>query len=108
MEKKYKTFKEFWPFYLSQHSNPVCRALHIYGTSGGIFFLIGCFAFSHLAWSPLSLVLGYGTSWVGHFVFEKNVPATFTYPSWSFQGDLKMLGLFLTGKLSNELEKHSL
>ena len=39
-------------------------------------------------------LVGYGFAWVGHFVFEKNRPATFKYPLWSFMGDWVMLGRF--------------
>ena len=32
MDKEYKSFKEFYPFYLSEHMNPICRGLHFIGT----------------------------------------------------------------------------
>ena len=102
---KYQTFEEFWPFYLSQHSNRTCRNLHLFGSTLAILWWIGClisFKFT-LIW--VALVIAYGFAWIGHFVFEKNKPATFTYPTWSFQGDLKMLGLFYSGKLTTELQR---
>jgi hypothetical protein len=45
-------------------------------------------------------IVGYGFAWVGHFVFEKNRPATFKYPFYSFLGDFKMFWEILTGKIS--------
>jgi hypothetical protein len=108
MEKRYQSFEEFWPFYLSQHSNATCRNLHLLGTSLGILFLIYCIATAQYALIPLSLVFGYGFSWIGHFVFEKNRPATFIYPKWSFRGDFRMIRLFYSGKLGQEVKKYGL
>ena len=43
-------------------------------------------------------LVGYGFAWVGHFVFEKNRPATFKYPLYSFMGDWVMLKDALMGR----------
>lgn len=95
MTKKYKTLKQFYPFYLSQHQNKVCRNLHIIGTSIAIIFLIAFInsIFSSIQWKYLLLALlsGYGFAWVGHFFFEKNKPATFKYPLFSFASDFILL-----------------
>jgi hypothetical protein len=44
-------------------------------------------------------VFGYFFAWLGHFVFEKNRPATFKYPMYSLMGDFRMYFDILTGKL---------
>lgn len=103
---KLKTeFAEFWPFYLQQHANRTCRGLHYFGTTVGLFFLI-LFAFS---WEPgyfvAMLVGAYFFAWIGHFFFEKNRPATFKYPFWSFFCDCLLYVLWLTGGARRELEK---
>jgi hypothetical protein len=105
MEKRYQSFEEFWPFYLSQHVDGTCRNLHLVGTSLGIVFLVWVFATAHFALVPLAFIIGYAFSWVGHFFFEHNRPATFLYPRWSFQGDFRMMKLFYTGRLPAELKK---
>ena len=85
---KYNTFSEFYPFYLSQHQNSICRLLHFIGISIIILLLIFYVnRASDLIFIPL---VGYGFAWVGHFFFEKNRPATFTYPLYSFIGDWVM------------------
>jgi hypothetical protein len=38
----------------------------------------------------VALIQGYAWAWIGHFLIEKNRPATFTYPLYSFLGDWKM------------------
>lgn len=97
------TFEEFWPFYLGEHRDPLSRRLHFIGTS----LAIGCVATSVATFNPWPLaaapVCGYGFAWAGHFLVEKNRPATFTYPLWSLRGDFKMLGMALRGKLDDEL-----
>jgi hypothetical protein len=104
--KTYQTFDEFWPYYLSQHENRICRGLHLTGTSLGILIFLNGLVHGH--WRAIfpALIVGYGFSWVGHFFFEKNRPATFTYPKWSFKADFKLLKLFYTGKLKAELARH--
>lgn len=98
---EYKSFEEFYPFYLSQHQNPTCRKLHVIGTALGLLLTSYCLAFGQYATIALAPVIGYGFSWVGHFVFEKNRPATFQYPRYSFMGDFRMLYEVVTGKLKN-------
>ena len=94
MSKDYRTFEEFWPFYLSQHSNDICRRLHVIGTLLSLVWLTGCIIRQTPAWIFLAPVIGYGFAWTGHFGFEKNRPATFKYPRWSFLADFKMMFLF--------------
>lgn len=97
--KRIPTFAAFWPFYLSQHAVPLCRQLHFVGTT--LVFANILFAIATQRWWMLLLcpLFGYGFAWVGHFIIEKNRPATFTYPLWSLLGDMKLYGLMATGKL---------
>ena len=96
-ENKIKTFKEFYPFYLSEHLNSTCRFLHFIGTGGVIMLLLLSLLYSNKLWiyAPLS---GYSFAWAGHFVFEKNKPATFKYPFYSLMGDFLMFFHLSIGK----------
>lgn len=99
MEQRYQSFSEFYPFYLSQHQHPVCRRLHFVG-SALILIVLGYILYSqHFIWLISLPIIGYGFAWVGHFAFEKNRPATFTYPLWSLMGDWKMFWQILTRQL---------
>lgn len=96
MEKSYQSFAQFYPFYLSQHQHPICRQLHFVGNALILIVLVYSL-YSQQFFLLFSLpVIGYGFAWVGHFVFEKNRPATFTYPLWSLMGDWKMFWQMLT------------
>jgi len=103
--KKIKTYNEFYKFYLTEHRNRTCRILHFIGT---IFFLILAFSAVYLSRPKLWYlvpVVGYGFAWIGHFFFEKNKPATFSYPLWSLASDFKMFFQILTGKISIDSSK---
>ncbi len=102
MEKKnkvYTSFKAFYPYYLSEHSNLSCRRLHVVGSTLVLLCLV--LTLMTQRWWLLCLLpfLGYGFAWVGHFFFEKNRPATFTYPLYSFMGDWVMYWQYIKGDI---------
>lgn len=99
---RFKTFSDFYPYYLQEHADPRCRALHYIGTLLSIFALSLAF-FIHPLWLVAVPLSGYGFAWAAHGFIEKNKPATFTYPLWSLRGDYKMLWSWMTGKLPAQL-----
>lgn len=96
---QFASFSEFYPFYLAEHSNRICRRLHFVGSS----LVIGCVLMLVRSgdpwWLLYALLCGYGFAWIGHFFFEKNKPATFKYPFYSFVGDWVMYKEMLTGRI---------
>lgn len=95
----FKSFADFYPYYLKEHSNITCRKLHFLGTCGVIALLILFFFTGNLILFYALPVMGYGFAWVGHFVFEKNRPATFKHPFYSIMGDFRMFWDILTGRV---------
>ena len=98
-EAKFKSFKEFYPYYLSEHKLPINKFLHVIGSLSGLCFLFYCIIQNLYLYIPISFIFGYFFAWIGHFVFEKNKPATFKYPVYSFIGDWVMLKDIFTGKI---------
>ena len=96
--ERYKTFKEFYPYYINEHENKYTKLLHFIGTSVGIFFLIIFLTSFEFMYLLFALISGYAFAWIGHFFIEKNKPATFKYPLYSFIGDHKMFIEILQGK----------
>lgn len=146
--KLHRDFDSFYPFFLSQHTDNVCRVLHATGTSlvisvsllhskfvGTLLtfvcsFFVGTIVFASTLALPhgflefaavlgtalmlskvlgttrrflLTLCIGNGFTWVGHFFFEHNQPATFIYPTFSLAGEFKMWFEIMTGALPVDL-----
>eukprot|EP01087_Luapelamoeba_hula_P010985 TRINITY_DN2945_c1_g1_i1.p1 TRINITY_DN2945_c1_g1~~TRINITY_DN2945_c1_g1_i1.p1 ORF type:complete len:120 (-),score=20.59 TRINITY_DN2945_c1_g1_i1:158-517(-) len=100
-QSDFQSFEEFFPFYLHEHSNRTNRRLHFVGTSVAMLVLLyvvvmGVPSYFYLL---LPLLVGYGCAWVGHFVFQKNKPATFKYPIYSLRGDFRMWKMIVTGEV---------
>jgi hypothetical protein len=104
-DARFQSFEEFWPFYLGEHRDPRSRALHYAGTTMAVGTVAAAALTLNPAWLLLTPVVGYTPAWIGHFVIEKNRPATFKYPVWSLRGDFKMLGMALNGTLAAELAR---
>ena len=109
-EKKYATLKQFYPFYLKEHQNKICRILHFTGTTllilSFIYFWVSVLGGS-VQWFFLWVIpfIGYGFAWTGHFFFEKNKPATFQYPLFSLASDFILFWDLITGKEKFEPEE---
>ncbi|UZE25251.1 DUF962 domain-containing protein [Pseudomonas sp. B21-056] len=97
--RQFKSFADFYPYYLGEHSNSTCRRLHFIGTSLVILILTLALVATAWWWLITLPVAGYGFAWVGHFFFEKNRPATFKHPLYSLLGDFVMYRDMLRGKV---------
>lgn len=105
MSAEPQNYSEFWDFYVQEHSLPLTRTLHFIGTSLGIALLIWFIWRGTWYYFPICLVSGYGFAWFAHFVVEKNRPASFKYPYWSFISDYKMMWYMATGRMSGEVTR---
>jgi hypothetical protein len=98
--RRYASFAEFYPFYLSEHAQRITRRLHFIGSSLALICLMALVLTGNLWWLGAGLVCGYGFAWFAHFAVEKNQPATFRQPLYSLMGDWKMFWQILTGRIA--------
>jgi hypothetical protein len=105
MDNHPANYTQFWDFYVQEHSKPLTRLLHFIGTSLGIVLLIWFVWIGRWYFFPIFFVVGYAFAWFAHFVIEKNRPATFRYPLWSFISDFKMMWYMATGQMEKEVER---
>ena len=99
-EKKPIRFHEYYRFYLSQHQNKYCRRLHLLGMLFAVGVFIGLVTTSHWWLSVISPVTIYPFAWIGHFVFEKNTPATFRNPFFAALSDFVMTWDIIRGRIT--------
>ena len=97
--RRFQSFAEFYPFYLGEHSNTTCRRLHFVGSTLSLVCLGMLIATGKPQYFVVALLCGYGFAWLGHFVFEKNRPASFSRPLYSFLGDWRMYADLWRGRI---------
>jgi len=101
----FRTFAEFWPYYLREHSRPATRGLHYLGSSLVVACFVAVVLSGHAVFFLAMPLVGYFFAWVGHFLIERNRPATFKHPLWSLAADWRMWWLWIGGRIAPELEK---
>jgi hypothetical protein len=97
--RRFRSFREFYPFYLAEHASHISRRLHFIGSCAAIVLVLLAIAQRNAWWLLAALACGYAFAWVGHFFFEKNRPATFRHPLYSFAGDWVMFKDIITGRI---------
>lgn len=95
----FRNFEEFYPFYLGEHADRTSRRLHVIGTSAAMLQILAAIVLREPMLCLTALVSGYGFAWVGHYVFEKNRPATFKHPLYSLRGDFRMAREVFSGRI---------
>ena len=98
-------FEEFWPYYVSQHLHPATRAIHVGATTAALACGVAGFALFRPALVLAAPVVGYGPAWASHFAIEKNKPASFGHPVWSFRADLRQVRKFYARKLEADVQR---
>ncbi|MCD9086272.1 DUF962 domain-containing protein [Stenotrophomonas sp. SY1] len=96
---RFSSFSQFYPYYLEEHRNRICRRLHFVGSCAALACLAMAIGQGQWGWLLAAVLCGYGFAWIGHFFFEKNRPATFSHPFYSFAGDWVMFADILRGRL---------
>jgi hypothetical protein len=99
-----QNYNEFWLFYLREHSRAATRNMHYLGTTIGLLFFATALLTLNAKFILAGLFSGYFFAWISHFFVEKNRPATFKYPFWSFYSDFRMYFLFISGRLPAHLQ----
>lgn len=99
------TFGRFWPAYVAEHRSRLNRRLHLMGTILYLALLAALLTTHHWVWLWTVPVIAYGFAWAGHFLVEKNRPATFKHPWLSLIGDHKMAVLMLGGRMEAEMAR---
>lgn len=101
----FRTFEEFWPFYVKEHQKKATRILHFVGTTGAMACVAGGLLTKRRWLLAVAPVVGYGPAWIGHFFVEGNKPASFKHPLWSIRADLVMWSKMVRFQMTEEVER---
>ena len=104
-DQEFRTFEEFWPFYVMEHQKKATRALHFIGTTAAMACVAGGLLTKRRWLLAVAPVAGYAPAWFSHFVIEKNKPASFKYPVWSLRADLVMWSKIVRFQMGDEVER---
>ena len=104
-DQDFRTFEEFWPFYVKEHQKKSTRILHFIGTTGAMACVAGGLLTKRRWLLAVAPVIGYGPAWVSHFFIEGNKPASFKHPLWSLRADLVMWSKMVRLKMDDEVER---
>ena len=104
-DEQFATYRAFWPHYVGEHQNKTCRNLHFAGTALGLFLFVLSIANLNIWLLVAAPMSGYVIAFIGHYFFEKNQPATFRHPLWSFIADLQMFALMCIGRMDREVRR---
>ena len=106
MTKRFKTLDEFWPYYVREHSKPLTRQLHFIGNTNLVIWMVVAASKRSLKYTLFGIFSSYVFAWVGHFLIERNRPATFKYPILSALGDMLMYQKMLMGTMDEEVARY--
>jgi hypothetical protein len=104
-DQDFRTFEEFWPFYVKEHQKKATRILHFVGTTGAMACVAGGLLTKRRWLLAVAPVVGYGPAWIAHFFVEGNKPASFKHPLWSLRADLVMWSKMVRFKMNDEVER---
>jgi len=97
--RRYTTFADFYPYFLSEHSGRATRRMHFVGLVLALGFGALFIATRQWPWVIAAIASGYGFALAGHFIFEKNVPYTLKQPLYGMLADFRMCFEMLTGRI---------
>jgi len=101
-----RQLEEFWPYYVTQHQHPLNRQLHFIGNTNLLFWIGVAFVRRNPVWLIWAVASSYALAWVGHFGFERNIPATFRYPLLAGVCDLIMYYKMWRGEMEAEVARY--
>ena len=105
MAQQYQTFEAFWPAYLAQRRRAEVRGLIYFGMGFAVLLVAKAIISAEPWWLLGALVSPFVYGIFGIAVFQREAPSLFRHPVWTLRGDLRLAGLFLTGKLFDEYRR---
>src|SRR5690242_10345188 len=106
-QPRFRTLDEFWPYYVGEHRQPLTRTPHFIGNTNLLAWLLMAALRRSFRLAILGVITSYAFAWFGHFVIERNRPATFDYPVLSALADMRMYAKMWRGEMDAEVQKYA-
>ncbi len=104
-DQEFRTFEEYWTFYVKEHQTKANRVLHFVGTTAAMACVAGGLLTKRRWLLAVAPVVGYGPAWIGHYFLEGNRPASFDHPLWALRADLVMWSKMVRFQMDDEVER---
>ena len=98
---------DFWPGYVAQHADPTNRRLHFIGNTYLFIGLSAALARRSPGLAAFIIFSAYAVAWVGHFIFERNIPATLHHPILAGVCDMIMYRKMWLGEMEAETARYA-
>ena len=99
MKKEYESLDAFYKgYFLIGHKHKYTKLFHFVAIGGAIILGITFFITLDYWFLLAGFAVGYGLSIVSHYLFEKNEPATYSDPVYSFFSAFRMFFEILIGR----------
>lgn len=99
----FNNFNEFWVAYLQGHASAASRGCHYAGTALGLATAAWLLSCGMIFFLPLAVVPAHVGAFLGHRLGLRGAEVSAEAPIWASLASLKMLGLFVTGRIDREL-----
>lgn len=102
------SFDDFWPHYVRLHARRGTQLAHAAATTTCAALVALAVAKRRPSLLLLAPLADYAIAQASHRLFEKNATTPWRKPTWHARAELRMLRLVITGRMKDEVRRHTI